>query len=72
MMRFSPLRRAARHLVSGLLATGFATPALAQLAQRPFSVGGGEGGGGAVASSVTSGIRPSAAARDRFIAAPRS
>jgi len=46
MKRLSSLRRAARVLFAGAAALA-ASPAFAQLAQRPFMVGGGEGGGGA-------------------------
>ena len=46
MNRFSALCHAAPALFAGGLALA-ASPAVAQLAQRPFMVGGGEGGGGA-------------------------
>jgi ABC-type nickel/cobalt efflux system permease component RcnA len=46
MIRFASLRRPAPALIAALVALA-ASPAFAQLAQRPFMVGGGEGGGGA-------------------------
>jgi len=46
MIGFAPLSRAAATLFAALVALA-ASPAFAQLAQRPFAVGGGEGGGGA-------------------------
>jgi ABC-type nickel/cobalt efflux system permease component RcnA len=46
MIRFASLSRAAAALFAALVALA-ASPAFAQLAQRPFMVGGGEGGGGA-------------------------
>ena len=46
MIRFASIRGARRALLAGFLALA-ASPAFAQLAQRPFMVGGGEGGGGA-------------------------
>jgi ABC-type nickel/cobalt efflux system permease component RcnA len=46
MIRFDAMRRAARPLFAAGLALA-ASSAFAQLAQRPFMVGGGEGGGGA-------------------------
>ena len=46
MIRFRSLSRAALALLAGRFALA-ASPAFAQLAQRPFMVGGGEGGGGA-------------------------
>jgi nickel/cobalt exporter len=46
MIRFASTRGAARALLAALFALA-AAPAFAQLAQRPFAVGGGEGGGGA-------------------------
>ncbi len=44
MIRFRPLSRPALALFAALIALA-ASPAFAQLAQRPFMVGGGEGGG---------------------------
>ena len=46
MIRFRSLRRAALACIAAAVALA-ASPAFAQLAQRPFMVGGGEGGGGA-------------------------
>jgi ABC-type nickel/cobalt efflux system permease component RcnA len=46
MIRFRSLSRAAPALLATLVALA-ASPAFAQLAHRPFMVGGGEGGGGA-------------------------
>jgi ABC-type nickel/cobalt efflux system permease component RcnA len=64
MIRFRSLSRSAPVVIAALVAS----PALAQLAHRPFMVGGGEGGGGA-SGGLTGWIMEMQSALTRLIAA---